>query len=180
MSGMQISRRGGSTAVLLVALLSSASGAGPLQAQEDRIGIALGAVPPAVEIEDLDGNPVDLGDYIGKGPVLLEFWATWCPLCQALEPQLQAAHAKYGEQVEFLILAVAVNQSKGRVRRHMETHSMPGRVLWDTEGRAVRAFMTPSTSYVVVLDAVGKVVYTGVGEDQDIEAALARALRRRG
>jgi TATA-box binding protein (TBP) (component of TFIID and TFIIIB) len=40
----------------------------------------------------------------------------------------------------------------------------------------VRAFQAPSTSYVVLLDASGKVAYTGVGADQDIEAALQRVV----
>jgi hypothetical protein len=42
----------------------------------------------------------------------------------------------------------------------------------------VRAFQAPSTSYIAVLDSKGKVVYTGVGADQNIEAALETALRR--
>ncbi len=146
-------------------------------AAQERIGIAVGETPPAVTLEDLDGNPVDLGDYIGRRPVLLEFWATWCPLCEGLMPTLEAAYAEYADEVEFLIVAVAVNQSQRRVRRHLESHTLPGRVLWDGEGRAVRAFQAPSTSYVVVLDAEGKVVYTGLGEGQDIEAALAKAVR---
>lgn len=163
-------------AALAVAL--SAAVARPAPAQQDQLGIAVGAVAPTVELDDLDGNPVDLGAFIGKKPVLLEFWATWCPVCEALEPRMNAAYAKYGGEVEFFIVAVAVNQSLRRVRRHVEDHEMPGRVLWDADGRAVRAFMTPSTSYVVILDATGKVAYTGVGEDQDIEAAVKEALGR--
>jgi thiol-disulfide isomerase/thioredoxin len=150
----------------------------PLRAQQDQIGIALGAVPPAVEIEDLDGNPVNLDRYIGKGPVLFEFWATWCPLCQALLPELEAAHERYGDQVEFVVIAVAVNQTKRSVRRHFERHGMEFTALWDTKGRATRAFMAPTTSYVVVLDADGKVVYTGTGDGQDLEEAVGRAVRR--
>jgi thiol-disulfide isomerase/thioredoxin len=150
----------------------------PVEAQEDQIGIALGAIPEAVVVEDLDGEPVPLADYVGRKPVLLEFWATWCPLCKALEPKMQAAYTRYGEDVEFVIIAVAVNQTPRRVRRHLEEHELPGRVLWDTDGRAVRAFMAPSTSYVVVLDEAGKVVYTGLGEDQNIESALQKAIGR--
>ena len=145
---------------------------------QDQIGIAVGATPEAVALEDLEGNPVSLADYIGKKPVLLEFWATWCPLCKALEPSMQAAFDEYGDRVEFLIIAVAVNQTRRRVGRHAAEHQMPGQVLWDGEGAAVRAFMAPSTSYVVVLRADGRVAYTGVGEDQDIEAAIAKAIGR--
>jgi hypothetical protein len=49
-------------------------------------------------------------------------------------------------------------------------------VLWDTNGRATRAFEAPSTSYVVALDATGKVVYTGLGDDQDVREAMKRAV----
>jgi len=47
--------------------------------------------------------------------------------------------------------------------------------LWDGNGAAVRAFQAPSTSYIAVLDSKGRVVYTGVGEDQNIEAAMETA-----
>lgn len=150
-----------------------------LMAQESRIGIALGSTPPAVEIEDLDGDPVDLGDYVGKKPLLLEFWATWCPLCEALLPRMEAAHREYGDRVQFFAVAVAVNQTKRSIRRHLDDHPLSFPVLWDTRGRAVRAFMAPTTSYVVVLDAEGRVVYTGTGDDQDIDEAVRRALPQR-
>jgi thiol-disulfide isomerase/thioredoxin len=144
---------------------------------QDPIGLPLGSVPEAVEIEDLDGNPVNLAQYIGQKPVLIEFWATWCPLCAALFPKLEQAHQRYGDQLEFLIIAVAVNQSKASIKRHLQRHPMPFAVLWDTQGRAVRAFKAPTTSYIVVLDASGRVAYTGSGEDQDIERAVRSALR---
>ena len=140
------------------------------------VGIDIGKVPPAVAIEDLAGNAVDLRQYIGRTPVLIEFWAEWCDVCDKLHPRLDAAARQYAGKAEVLVVAVAVNQSKRSVRRHAERHPMPGRLLWDTSGRATRAFEAPSTSYVVVLDAKGRVTYTGVGADQDLADALRRAV----
>lgn len=149
----------------------------PLAAQDEEIGIPIGTTPAAVTIEALDGQPADLGAVIGKRPVLLEFWATWCPLCEALFPKLAAAHSRYAGKIDVIVVAVAVNQSKRSIQRHLERHPMPfATVYWDTDGRATRAFRAPSTSYVVALDASGKVVYTGLGEEQDIEAAMKRAV----
>jgi len=142
---------------------------------QDIIGIPVGETPPAVTLENLNGDSVALSQWIGRKPVIIEFWATWCPICAALLPRMEAAQKKYGNQVEFLVVAVAVNQSKNTVRRHVEEHPMPFTFLWDGNGSAVRAFQAPSTSYIAVLDSKGKVVYTGVGEDQDIEAALQKA-----
>ena len=142
---------------------------------QDIIGIPVGETPPAVTLENLNGDSVALSQWIGKKPVVVEFWATWCPICAELLPRMEAAQQKYGDRAAFVVVAVAVNQSKNSVRRHLEKHPMPFTFLWDGNGAAVRAFQAPSTSYIAVLDAKGKVVYTGVGEDQDIEAALSRA-----
>jgi thiol-disulfide isomerase/thioredoxin len=145
---------------------------------QEQIGISHGETPPAVVLEDLDGQAVNLSQWVGKRPVLVEFWATWCPLCARLEPGLRLVAERYGDSLEVLIVAVGVNQSPRSVRRHVDRHPLPGRVLWDGRGAAVRAFQTPSTSYVVALDAAGRVVYTGLGEDQDLDAAARRALGR--
>lgn len=144
--------------------------------QDDVVGIPVGQTPPAVTIQDLDGNAVDLGRWIGKRPVIVEFWATWCPICAELLPRMEVAHKKYGDRVDFLVVAVAVNESPNTVRRHLTRHPMPFTFLWDVNGNATRAFQAPATSYVAVLDAGGRVVYTGVGADQDIEAALQKAV----
>jgi len=158
-------------AVLFLAILLLA---GNVQAQD--VGIAIGSLPPPVTIEDLDGQPVDLSQYVGKRPVLLEFWAEWCPLCKALEPRLRAAQEAYAGKVEVIRVAVAVNESRSSIKRYLEKQELPGLILWDTSGRAVRAYQAPSTSYVVTLDATGRVAYTGVGSDQDLNAAMERAL----
>jgi thiol-disulfide isomerase/thioredoxin len=103
------------------------------------VGLPLGTVAKPVQIEDLEGKPVDLAQYVGKKPVLLEFWATWCPICQALEPKLDAAAKKYSGKVDVVVVAVAVNETPRSIKRHMEKHPMPGRVLWDVDGRATSA-----------------------------------------
>ena len=162
--------------VLSVAFLSAVM-VSQLRAQDDDVGIAVGATPAAATIETLDGVPVDLAQYVGKKPVLLEFWATWCPICQALLPRMTAAHKKYGDRVSFLVIGVAVNESKGSIQRHLAQHPMPFQFLWDTNGNATRAFDAPATSYVVVLDAHGKVVYTGTGSDQDLDKAIEKGLK---
>lgn len=160
----------------LAVFLLLAGGFKPAAAQDSGIGIAVGTRPEAVQVEDLEGNAVALSDFIGKKPVLIEFWATWCPVCEALEPRVHAAHEKFGADVEFLVVGVGVSQTPRSIRRHLEKRPMPGRVLFDKNGAAVRAFKVPTTSFIAVLDASGTVRYTGSGEEQDLEAAIEKAL----
>jgi peroxiredoxin len=137
-------------------------------------GIAIGAKAPVVTVHDLDGKPISLGEYLGKKPVLLEWWATWCGLCEELLPRVKAAHAAFAKDVAFVGINVTVNQTPDRVRRYLETHEPPYRTLYDDEGTSIRAYQVPTTSYVVIVDRTGTVVYTGTGGEQDLEPVLRR------
>jgi thiol-disulfide isomerase/thioredoxin len=157
-------------AFIFVALLA------PVAVLAQDLGIEVGAKAPAVSVQSLDGKDVPLGNYIGKTPVLMEFWATWCPNCRELMPTLLEAEKKYGKRVKFMAIAVAINQSPEKVKRWLAAHPMPHDMFYDHEGKAAGAFDAPATSYVVVLDKSGKVVYTGLGGKQDLEAAIKKAL----
>ena len=156
--------------IVLAALLI----ARPAAAQE--IGLDIGTQGPAARVESLDGKPADLSAYVGKRPVIMEFWATWCGNCHELEPVLKALHAKYGDKVAFVGVAVSVNQSPARVKAYVEKNKLPWIQLFDRKGEASGAYDAPATSYIVVLDASGKVVYTGLGGKQDLEPAIRKAL----
>jgi thiol-disulfide isomerase/thioredoxin len=147
----------------------------PQIARAQDSGLAIGSEAPSALLQTLDGKPVDLAQ-IAKGPAVIEFWATWCENCEALLPAMQKAHATYGNRVKFVAVAVNVNQSVNRVKLHAEKHNVPGEQLYDTKGDATGKWDVPATSYVVVLDKTGKVVYTGVGGDQNIDAAIKKAL----
>lgn len=161
---------------LIALALVFALGASPAWAQDDDVGIPVGSTPVAPKIEDLTHHTVDLAQYVGHGPVLLEFWATWCPICRALQPKMTAAYQKFGKRVTFLAVGVAVNESPASIQRHLADHPVPYTVLWDSGGNATRAFQAVATSYVVVLNAKGAVAYTGSGSDQDLDGALEKAL----
>jgi thiol-disulfide isomerase/thioredoxin len=146
-------------------------------AQSGGVSLALGTQGPAAELEDLDGQSVQLLDFLEAGkPAVLEFWATWCEQCEALQPQFDELQARYGEDVSVVAVAVGVSQSPRRVRRHLEDHDPGYPYLFDARGAAVRAYNATTTSIVVMLDRDGKVAYTGVGTDQDILAAVESLL----
>jgi thiol-disulfide isomerase/thioredoxin len=160
------------TAIVVVAM--SALTTGRARAQEG--GIKLDADAPDAAVETLDGRKVDLRSYLHGKPAVLEFWATWCPLCKQLEPRMQAAREKYADRVAFVSVGVKDNQSPEKQKAFVESKHLGGEFVFDRDGTAVAAYKVPHTSYLVVVDAKGKVVYTGVGGEQNVDAAIMKAL----
>ena len=163
-----------STLVLLLALpLSARAQAGG----EGGVSLPIGSDAPTAALEDLDGNAVDLATYVPRGkPAIIEFWATWCELCEALQPQLDRIQSMHGDDVNIVAVAVGVAQTVRRIQRHLADHDPGYPYLFDARGAAVRAYNATTTSIVVMLDAQGKVVYTGVGGQQDLTGAVERLL----
>ena len=162
---------------LAVTLTFAVASGGPLAARPlaaQDLGIQVGAQAPGAPIETLDGKTVDLGTIIAGKATLLEFWASWCGNCRLLEPAMTAAHAKYKDRVQFVTVAVSLNQTVEQVKAYQARHKVPGTFLYDRRGDASEAYDAPATSFVVIIDKAGKVVYTGVGGRQALDAALAK------
>lgn len=145
-------------------------------AASQEMGIPVGSTAPAAALEKLDGTKVNLSDYFGKQPVLIEFWASWCENCKALEPSLKAARDKYGARMKFVGVAVTVNQSLARVKAHVAEHKVPLEMLWDANGKATDVYDVPATSFVVIVDKGGKIVYGGLGGSQKLDDAIKKIL----
>jgi thiol-disulfide isomerase/thioredoxin len=158
-------------ALAALALLSA-----PTLARAQDGGLPIGSTMPLAMVQTLEGKPVALTKAIGTGPALIEFWAAWCENCEKLLPTLQKVEAKYRGKVKFVGVAVSVNETANRVRLHVARHKVPGLQFFDYAGDATGNWDVPATSHVVVIDKNGKVVYTGVGGDQDLEAAIRKAL----
>jgi len=161
---------------LMLALFCFAPLSGAAQSGVGEVSLAIGTVAPDATLQDLEGNDLVLLDVIGGKPALIEFWATWCENCEALQPQLDEIHERFGEELTVVAVAVAVAQSPRRVTRHVESHGTGYPYLWDADGNTVRAYEATTTSVVVLLDADGVVAYTGVGAGQDLIGAVEQLL----
>ena len=142
------------------------------------VGLKVGVEAPTAAVERLDGGAVNIADYYGPQPVVLEFWATWCPLCRKLEPSLQAAREKYAGKVTFVSVGVPANQTPEKQKAYVDKQKLTGVFTFDRSSAAMKAFAVPHTSYIVVIGADRRVAYTGVGAEQDIDAVLAKLSAR--
>lgn len=61
-------------------------------------------VAPDWTLQSAAGEKVTLSRAVAERPVVLLFWATWCPYCKALMPHLQSIALEYGDRIEVLAI----------------------------------------------------------------------------
>ncbi|WP_343033610.1 TlpA disulfide reductase family protein [Virgibacillus ihumii] len=66
---------------------------------------------PGFQLETLEGEKVKLSDFRGN-PVMLNFWATWCPPCRAEIPDMEKLH----QNKDITILAVNLTKSEANIQ----------------------------------------------------------------
>ena len=108
-------------------------------------------------LESAGGGRVSLSRFAGTTPVLLVFWATWCPHCNAAVPAINDLQSRLSGRLQ--ILAVDYMESRKKVKAFMKAKNIAYTVLLDSDGKAARKFRVAGIPTYILLDKQGKVVY---------------------
>jgi peroxiredoxin len=148
--------------VVLLFLLCGAALAGPerlISGGETAETPGAGSNRPAdFTLPDLDGRQVTLSRFLGKTPVLLVFWATWCPECKAAIPEINAlTTGPFAEKVQ--VFGIDFRESREKVAQAVTSRGIRYPVLLDERGQAARAYGVVGVPTYVLIGRDGKVVY---------------------
>jgi thiol-disulfide isomerase/thioredoxin len=139
--------------------------------REEAAGIA---AFPAVALTDLEGRPVSRQQLAGR-PVLVEFWATWCPPCRGTLGWLGDLQRRYGDRLA--VLTVALESDEADVRRVASQSGAPLRWVLGTPDVA-RAFGDVSAMpTLLVFDAQGRRAASFYGAPPGLHAEVEAALQ---
>ena len=118
------------------------------------VGTRVGNLAPDFQLLDLDQEPVSLSGLRGK-PVVLNFWATWCPPCVDEMPYLQEIYDEYSSE-GLMLLAIDVGESQSQVEEFLQRNNLSLPVLLDTEGVVVHQYtvITIPTTYFIDGDGI--------------------------
>jgi len=86
-------------------------------------------VAPDWTLQSVSGESVTLSEVAAEQPVIVLFWATWCPYCKALMPHIQSVRLEHGDKVR--VLAVHFRDDKGDPVAFMENAAYDFTVLPD-------------------------------------------------
>jgi peroxiredoxin len=155
--------------------ISSADG-GVRSANPDINSIVAGDKAPRFALLDVNGTSVSLSDFNGR-PLMINFWATWCPPCRLEMPELQKAHTGYQDQ-GLVVLAVNQQEETQQVREFMNELGLTFTPLLDTDGNVGRAYGAQALPSTYFVDRSGQVtaVHRGILSEEQIEAYLTQIL----
>ena len=134
---------------------------------------------PDFTMLDAEGNEVRLVDFLGETPVVLNFWASWCPPCKAELPAFDAAYFDRGEEINFLMvdLADGVQETEESAMAYLTENGFAFPAYFVTTGEAVSAYQLYSIPMTVAIDREGRIVSTRIGAlSEESLAALLDAL----
>jgi peroxiredoxin len=120
---------------------------------------------PDVNLKSPAGESVSLGAFIGKKPVLLVFWASWCTICNDEISLLKKLNAD-----RFKVIAVNEGESAWKTRRFIAMNDIGYQVVLDPEGSVAQAFQVPGVPACAIIDKSGLIVYRGLGLPENIDS----------
>ncbi|AKF25242.1 thioredoxin [Sulfurovum lithotrophicum] len=110
---------------------------------------------PAATVRLVNGDTYAFSK--GK-PVIIHFWAIWCPTCKLEAANIERVSRKYE------VLTVAVNSGEDeKIKRYLQERSLDFRVLNDKEGKWARTFRVQAFPTTFIYDAKGTLKFTEVG-----------------
>jgi peroxiredoxin len=119
---------------------------------------------PDFSIMDASGNMVNLSDYYGQ-PIVLNFWASWCPPCKNEMPDFNKVYEEYQDRVAFLMVNLTdgrqetVENGKGFIDKQGFTFP----VYFDTKGEGARAYKINSIPQTFFIDRDGSLIQSFMG-----------------
>lgn len=126
--------------------------------KEPKEGLEIGNKPPQFELEMLNGENVQLDNVKGK-KVMVNFWATWCPPCEAEMPEMQKLQNEH--QDNLIVLAVNMtNAEKSRedVESFISKRKLTFPVALDKDGRVSVQYEVYSYPTTYFLDEEGNIM----------------------
>lgn len=113
-------------------------------------------------LQKLGGGTISLSEFRGKKPVVVDFWASWCPNCRRDMPKLNGFYEKYKDKVE--VIGVNLHEKESTVKSFIESRGISFPIALDSSGRASNAFGIQYTNTHFLIDIDGNLVRTIPGD----------------
>lgn len=127
-------------------------------------GTAQDKSAPDFVLPTLDGENFQLSENLGSGPVLINFWATWCLPCLSEMKQLKKIYQQYEDRgLQILSISIDDTRTVGSVRKMVRSRRFPFTILLDTNSEVFKMYQGTNPPLSLLIDNAGNIVYTHSG-----------------
>jgi peroxiredoxin len=116
---------------------------------------------PAFEYSDLNDKIHKLADYKGK-PIIINFWATWCPPCRKEMPSMNRAW-KHLKDEGIQMLAINIGEDEANVHLFQNEHPIDFPILLDPTSESLENWRIRGLPTTYVISPNGTVAYSAIG-----------------
>lgn len=131
---------------------------------------------PNFTVQDTAGKQVALHDLVGK-PVILNFWASWCPPCKAEMPDFEAAYKEHGDTIQFMMVNMTDGgrETVATAEQFIKGQGYTFPVYFDTEQEAAITYGISAIPTTYFINAQGNLVAYAAGaiSAQQLEQGIA-------
>lgn len=120
-----------------------------------------GALAPDFAAPTLDGGSIKLSDLRGH-PVMVNFWATWCPPCRSEMPDMENVYAEQKAN-GVVILAVNVQEANQPVGKFVDQFGLTFPILMDVKGEITELYRVDSLPTSYFIDKEGRIASFNIG-----------------
>ena len=139
--------------------------------------VTRGQLPPDFTGTALDGRKIKLSDFRGKNPVVLNFFAEFCPPCRKEFPHLKELDEKFAPQ-GLRVISVSLDEDRATAAIVPNEHKVAFPVIFDPKGGIAEKYGVQAIPHTVIMDRDGKVVTTLIGLDLPaLDQAVAQVLK---
>lgn len=156
--------------ILISLIILAAHSSGSAQINQDKTA-------PDFVLSKMSGKNYQLSENLGQGPILINFWATWCIPCHEEMKKLKKIYEKYHEQ-GLDILAISVDDTKtvSSVPGFINARKYPFTVLLDTNNEVMQLYQANTPPFTVLIDRAGRIVYTHSGYRKGDEIKIEKEI----
>lgn len=116
-------------------------------------------------LQKLGGGTILLSEFRGKKPVVVDFWASWCPNCRRDMPKMNAMYPKYKDKVE--IIGINLQERESIVQDFIISRGISFPIALDPGGLVSRAYGIQYTNTHFLVDIEGNLVRQIPGDIQE-------------
>lgn len=131
---------------------------------------------PDFRLPDMAGETVALQDLLGKGPVLIDFWADFCAPCKTAMPYLNELAEKY-EELTVVMISIDAPKTQMRAKNYLKGKNYKFISLFDPEKILAKQLNVGTPPHSFILNPIGEIVYSHVGFEPGVEAEYEEHIR---